>query len=173
MIAINKFQLEIARKLSTDGRLARPHRSDEKNPLQPRHDSVDQSLGKNPRCYENQGFRFCRLVVGVLEDKNRDILSRIGADDYDINKRILIPYTLYQQQFGVKDIHTLQAEAINVDKIEDATNELIELLSRRHNNRYKYTSESMKSWIETAENVLNNISLVGLVAASISLFVGR
>jgi putative ABC transport system permease protein len=30
----------------------------------------------------------------------------------------------------------------------------------------------MKTWIETAENVLNNISLVGLVAASISLFVG-
>ena len=112
------------------------------------------------------------LVIGVLEFKNRDILSQIGADDYDINKRVLIPYTLYQQHFGVKDIHTLQAEAMNVDKIDDATNELIELLARRHNSRYEYVDESMKEWIETAENVLNNISLLGIVAASISLFVG-
>ena len=111
-------------------------------------------------------------VIGVLDFKNRDILTRIGADDFDINKRVLIPYTLYQQQFGVKDIHTLQAEAINVDKIEDAKSELIELLTRRHDNRYEYVDESMKTWIETAENVLDNISLVGLVAASISLFVG-
>ncbi len=111
-------------------------------------------------------------VIGVLEKKNRDILTQLGADDYDINKRILIPYTLYQQQFGVKDIHTLQAEAIHVDKIEDATNEIIELLSRRHNNHYEYVDESMEGWIETAEDILSNISLVGLVAASISLFVG-
>ena len=111
-------------------------------------------------------------IIGVLEYKNRDILTQLGADDYDINKRVLIPFTLYQQQFGVKDIHTLQAEAIHVDKIEDATNELIELLSRRHNNHYEYVDESMEAWIETAEDILSNISLVGLVAASISLFVG-
>ena len=111
-------------------------------------------------------------VIGVLEQKNRDILTQLGADDYDINKRVLIPYTLYQQQFGVKDIHTLQAEAIHVDKIKDATRELVDLLSRRHNNHYEYVDESMEGWIETAEDILSNISLVGLVAASISLFVG-
>lgn len=111
-------------------------------------------------------------IIGVLEYKNRDILTQLGADDYDINKRVLIPFTLYQQQFGVKDIHTLQAEAIHVDKIKDATRELVELLSRRHNNHYEYIDESMEGWIETAEDILSNISLVGLVAASISLFVG-
>jgi putative ABC transport system permease protein len=79
---------------------------------------------------------------------------------------------LYQQQFGVKDIHTLQAEAVSVNKIDDASKELTELLLRRHNNHYEYVVESMKGWIQTAENVLENITLVGLVAASISLFVG-
>lgn len=115
---------------------------------------------------------FRLTVVGLLEFKNRDILTQLGADDYDINKRVLIPYTLYQQHFGVKDIHTLQAEAVSVDKINDATKELTELLVRRHNNRYEYVNESMEGWIDTAENILSNISLVGLVAASISLFVG-
>jgi len=111
-------------------------------------------------------------VIGLLKDKDRDILTKLGADNYDINKRVLIPYTLYQQQFGVKDIHTLQASAINVNKIDAATSELIELLSRRHNHRYEYVNESMEGWIATAESVLRNISLVGLVAASISLLVG-
>lgn len=111
-------------------------------------------------------------VVGLLETKDRDILTQLGADDYDVNKRVLIPYTLYQQQFGVKDIHTLQAEAISVDKVDQATKELTELLGRRHNNHYEYVNESMEGWIATAENILNNISLVGIVAASISLLVG-
>lgn len=111
-------------------------------------------------------------VIGVLTDKNRDILTKLGADDYDINKRVLIPYTLYQQYFGVKDIHTLQAEAVTINKIKDATNELIDLLKRRHNNHYEYKSEDMKGWIATAEGVLNNISLIGLVGASVALLVG-
>jgi len=112
-------------------------------------------------------------VIGVLDHKNRDILKQLGADsNYDINKRVLIPYTQYQQYFGKKDIHTLQAEAINVDKIDDAIKELTDFLSRRHNKHYEYAAESMKEWIDTAETLMSNISLIGIVAALISLFVG-
>ncbi|WP_455198042.1 ABC transporter permease [Kaarinaea lacus] len=134
----------------------------------------DELFGKNSNPL-NQVIRWGEnrlTVVGVLTEKNRDILTQLGAENYEINKRILIPYTFYQQQFGVKDIHTLQASAVSVDKIDDATSELIDLLGRRHNHRYEYIDESMEGWIATAEKILNNISLVGLVAASISLLVG-
>lgn len=134
----------------------------------------DELFGKNSNPL-NQAIRWGEnrlTVVGVLKNKDRDILTQLGADDYDINKRVLIPYTLYQQQFGVKDIHTLQASAVSVDKVKDATRELIETLNRRHSNRYQYVDESMEGWIATADKILNNISLVGLVAASISLLVG-
>ncbi|WP_455218357.1 ABC transporter permease [Kaarinaea lacus] len=134
----------------------------------------DELFGRNSNPL-NQVIRWGEdrlTVVGVLTEKNRDILNQLGAEEYEINKRILIPYTLYQQQFGVKDIHTLQAAAVSVDKIDDATSELLELLGRRHNHRYEYVTESMEGWIATAEKILNNISLVGLVAASISLLVG-
>jgi len=111
-------------------------------------------------------------IVGVLENKNRDILSQLGTDDYDVNKRVLIPYTLYQQQFGSKDIHTLQAEAISVSETKKALKELTDLLNHRHNSRFEYVTESMEGWITTAEDLLRNISFVGLIAALISLLVG-
>jgi ABC-type antimicrobial peptide transport system permease subunit len=111
-------------------------------------------------------------VIGVLENKSRDILSQLGTDDYDVNKRVLIPYTLYQQRFASKDIHTLQAEATSVEETKKALKELTDLLHRRHNSRFEYVTESMDGWIETAEDLLRNISFVGLIAALISLLVG-
>ncbi|MDT8384244.1 MAG: ABC transporter permease [Gammaproteobacteria bacterium] len=111
-------------------------------------------------------------VVGMLEEKNRDILGQLGTDDYDVNKRVLIPYTLYQQQLGSKDIQTLQAEAVSVAETKKALKELTELLHRRHNANFEYATESMEGWIETAEDLLRNISFVGLIAALISLLVG-
>lgn len=111
-------------------------------------------------------------IIGVLENKNRDILSQLGTDDYDVNKRVLIPYTLYQQQLGSKDIHTLQAEATSVDETKKALKELTNLLNHRHNSRFEYAAESMEGWIDTAEDLLRNISFVGLIAALISLLVG-
>ncbi|HEC17723.1 MAG TPA: FtsX-like permease family protein [Gammaproteobacteria bacterium] len=111
-------------------------------------------------------------VIGVLEYKDRNILSQLGADNYDVNKRVLIPYTLYQQQLGTKDVHTLQAEAASVKDTRKALGELTDLLKRRHNYHYEYVTESMDTWIETAEDLLRKISLVGLVAALISLLVG-
>jgi putative ABC transport system permease protein len=118
-------------------------------------------------------WRDVRLtVIGVLENKNRDILQQLGTDTYDVNKRVLIPYTLYQQELATKNIQTLQAQAVSIDKTKKALDEIIDLLKRRHNYHYEYVGESMDGWIETAEDLLRNISLVGLVGALISLLVG-
>lgn len=111
-------------------------------------------------------------VVGMLENKDRAILSQLGTDDYDVNKRVLIPYTLYQQQLGSKDIYTLQAEATSVSETKEALKELTDLLNRQHNYRFEYATESMDGWISTANNLLRNISFIGLIAALISLLVG-
>lgn len=111
-------------------------------------------------------------VIGLLQEKNRDLLAKLGAENYDINNRILIPYTLYQQKFNSKDIHTLQAEAVSLSDTQKALDEITEVLSKRHEERYEYVTESMDGWINTAKEVLRNVSLVGLLAASISLLVG-
>lgn len=111
-------------------------------------------------------------IIGMLQDKNRDFLAKLGAENFDINKRVLIPYTLYQQQLSSKDIHTLQAEAISLSDTQKALDEITAVLSKRHGERFEYTTESMEGWINTAKKVVRNVSLVGLLAASISLLVG-
>lgn len=113
------------------------------------------------------------IVIGVLQKKSRDFLASIGsAGGQDANNRILIPYTLYQQINASKDISYLFIEARTLDSAKQATAEVIEMLERRHRNTFKYSSEHMASYIATANRILNGVSIIGLVAASVSLLVG-
>ena len=122
-----------------------------------------------------KSFRFNKqkyTIIGVLKEKNRDLLSQIGADSYDINGRVLIPYTLYQSLMGSKDIHTLQAEAVSIEQTDLALKQIKDMLERRHSYRFKYTTESMDGWISQANEVLLMITAAGLLLASIALLVG-
>lgn len=134
----------------------------------------DELFGKysNPIGMELRWGDVRLTVIGLLQEKNRDLLAKLGAENFDINNRVLIPYTLYQQQFNTKDIYTLQAEAISLSDTQKALDEITSLLSKRHEERFKYVTESMDGWINTAKEILRNVSLVGLLAASISLLVG-
>jgi ABC-type antimicrobial peptide transport system permease subunit len=112
-------------------------------------------------------------VIGVLNDKNREFLSAIGATSgYDINDRVLIPYTLYQQKIGNQDIHTLQAESTGLKYTDAAIAQILKVLNRRNKNRYQYNAESMQQWVDTANSILRVITVIGIVAASVSLIVG-
>lgn len=125
------------------------------------------ALGKSIRLHRQK-----YTIIGIMTPKSRTVLSQIGADDYDINSRVLIPYTLYQNYMGSKDIHTLQAEARSMELTRDAMSQLKQLLERRHGNRYKYKTESMDGWINTANEQLQLVSLIGFGFASLALFVG-
>ncbi len=135
---------------------------------------IEKLFGKKANAV-GKTFRFYAqkyTIVGVLEEKNRDLLSQIGADDYDVNGRVLLPYTLYQSLLGAKDIHTLQAEAVTMEQTGSALKQIKDTLERRHGNRFKYKVESMDGWISQANEVLLLITAVGLLLASIALLVG-
>ena len=128
---------------------------------------VANPIGKSFR-FQKQKF----MVIGLLQDKNRDLLNQIGADDYDINGRILVPYTTYQIYMGSKDIHMLQAEAVSLERTGEALDQIESLLRRQHGGRYQYTTETMQGWIETADEIVLRISMFGLLGASLALLVG-
>lgn len=111
-------------------------------------------------------------VVGVLQEKNRSLLSQVGAVWWDDNERILVPYSLYQQFFGSKDIHTLSAEARDQASVAAASNQIVRFLERRHNFRFSYVEDNMLKWIDNANRILARISWVGVIAAAVSLLVG-
>jgi putative ABC transport system permease protein len=137
-------------------------------------EAAEALFGKNSS-YLNKSFRLFKkkyTVIGVLANKNREIIAQLGIDSYDINGRVLIPYTVYQSILGSKDVHTLQAEAVSMDKTHDASRQLEDLLERSHGGRFKYTTETMDGWINQAKTYLRNLSLIGLFVASVSLLVG-
>ena len=66
----------------------------------------------------------------------------------------------------------IQAEAVDVSKADAAVDELIQVLEREHNHRYAYKSTTMAQYIKVSDRILQGVSLIGIIAASISLFVG-
>jgi putative ABC transport system permease protein len=112
------------------------------------------------------------VVIGVLGPKDRGFLSSIGSGGQNPNQRLLIPYKVLQQLTGNKDIDLLQGEAVSVASADAAENQLTALLRTRHSDRFLYRADAMKQYIETANRILRGVSMIGVVAASMSLIVG-
>lgn len=128
------------------------------------------SLGRDVRV---GGKKF--TVIGVLKSKSRDFLASIGsAGGENANKRILMPFTLFQQSFiaGIKEVSTLQGESVGLEFSETAAEQIKTLLGRRHSHHYSYKSDTMAQYITTANNILRGVTIIGIIAASVSLFVG-
>jgi putative ABC transport system permease protein len=112
-------------------------------------------------------------VIGVLTAKSRDFLASIGsAGGQDANNRLLIPYKVFQQMTGDKEINLLQAEATSIAEANAAVSQIKRILERRHGDRFSYKSETLAQYIHTTENILKWVTFIGVVAASVSLFVG-
>lgn len=112
-------------------------------------------------------------VIGLLAPKSRDFLASIGSSGgQDANNRVLIPYSTYQQILGKKEIFVLQAEAVSLQSADAAAQQIKALLERRHRGQYSYKSETMAKYIGTAGNILKAVTLIGIIAASVSLLVG-
>lgn len=113
------------------------------------------------------------VVIGVLQAKDRGFLASIGsAGGRDANNRILMPYTVRQQQLGTKEINFLQAETTGLEHTDAAVAQVTGILRRHHNDRFSYKTETMAQYIESANRILQGVSLIGAVAASFSLLVG-
>jgi putative ABC transport system permease protein len=110
-------------------------------------------------------------VIGLLEYKSRDLISSISPVD-DANNRILLPYTTFHVQRGDRDVHVIQAEAKEAELTDLAVAQISGTLERLHNYRYSYKSQTMAQYIKTSDRILQGVSLIGVVAASISLLVG-
>lgn len=111
-------------------------------------------------------------IIGVLKNKDRQFLSSIGAVAYDVNDRIVIPYSLYQQVLASKDVHTLVAEAKDTSLVQSALQQINSYLTRKHGGKYAYILEDMQTWVETANRYLRIITVIGVVGAGVSLLVG-
>lgn len=113
------------------------------------------------------------VIVGVLRAKSRDLISSIGAGREETSARVLIPYSTQQRIIGISDfVSYLQGQAADIDSADEAVATVSAILHARHQGAYKYKSESMASYIKTANRILGGVTLIGVVAATVSLLVG-
>ncbi len=113
------------------------------------------------------------VVVGLLAGKSRDFLASIGSSGgQNANDRIIMPYTTLQRMSGNKDIRNLQLEVANFDEAENVAEQTRQHLLSKHPTGFDYRAETMASYIDTTNKILNGVSIIGIVSASISLLVG-
>ncbi|MDD1780583.1 ABC transporter permease [Enterovibrio sp. ZSDZ35] len=112
------------------------------------------------------------LVIGVLRSKSRDLLSSIGSAGGDVNNRVLVGYPLVQALNGNDDISYIQAEAVSVETAEAAIEQIKGVLSRRYHGVFDYESSTLASYIDTTDNILDGVTIIGIIAASSALIVG-
>ncbi|MEB0140411.1 MULTISPECIES: ABC transporter permease [unclassified Undibacterium] len=113
------------------------------------------------------------VVIGTLQAKSRDLISSIGAGKEETGARVLIPYSTQQKRLGDPDyVSFLQGQARSTEHSAAAIAQVIAQLDWRHKAAYRYNSESMASYIATANRILGGVTLIGIVAATVSLLVG-
>ena len=112
-------------------------------------------------------------VIGVLNEKSRDLITSLGAGGEETSARILIPYTTRQKMIGDSDfVSYLQGQAIDLNFSNSAINSIMHVLSLRNRDVYRYRGESMSSYVETANKILGGVTIIGIMAAAVSLLVG-
>jgi len=115
---------------------------------------------------DNRGFE----VIGVLASKDRSLLTSIGSGQ-DANGRLLMPYTRLQAMQGTNQIDVLQGEVREGISAKLAAQSVADFLARHHREAYSYRVDTMEEYVQTANNILQGVAVIGIVAASVSLFV--
>ncbi|PUE53052.1 hypothetical protein B9Z45_13215 [Limnohabitans sp. 2KL-17] len=111
-------------------------------------------------------------VIGVLQAKDRSFLSSIGSGGgQNVNARVMLPWTVAQQMLGRTDFDLLQGESAEGTDAREVGAQVAATLRRRHRGEFEYRSESMANYVQTADRILAGVSLIGLVAAAVSLLV--
>ena len=127
----------------------------------------DNPVGREIRLGD-EGFE----VIGVLAAKDRSVLASIGsAGGQDANNRVLIPYRRLQAMVGSDQIEVLQVEVNASTPAQEAVERAARFLEQRHHGAFGYATQTMEQYGQTAHTILGGVSTIGIVAASVSLFV--
>lgn len=111
------------------------------------------------------GF-FTFKVIGVSKKKVSSISEVIQE-----RQPTVIPMTVLEKISGIKDVPMIFAQAESYSKVEEATREIRELLSKRMpQDEVKITT--LKDLLKTINKIINIVSLIVGSIAAISLIVG-
>jgi putative ABC transport system permease protein len=104
------------------------------------------------------------LVVGVVAKGE----SALGFSE---TPSIYIPIGVWQSMFSTQ-VQMLEGSAVSKEKVNEAMDQAVQVLERRHRMPGKYASESMEQQMQAANKITGVLTLIIGAIAGISLFVG-
>jgi putative ABC transport system permease protein len=120
----------------------------------------ENPLGKVIKVAEGE-FR----IIGVMEHKG----TTLGIDLDDL---VFIPTTTALDLFALDGLTSILLRARDKSNIQEAMDELTDILRRRHNDQVDFTIISQDDMLSTVNDIMATMSLVLLAIASIALLVG-
>ncbi len=129
-------------------------------------EKLNNPVGKKVRL-NNEKF----TVVGVLDKKDRGFLESIRVVSGSGGNVIYLPLSVVQNWYKTKNVNLLQAQALS-NNSRFAIEQMEKILSRRHQGRAKFKSETMEQYVQVSNRIMGILSLVLGIIAGISLFVG-
>jgi putative ABC transport system permease protein len=83
-----------------------------------------------------------------------------------------VPITFMQQAAGNRWVNQLEGQATNKDTVDQAIDQTIKILERRHQKKDYYRAESLDQQMDIANNITGVMTLIISAIAGISLLVG-
>jgi putative ABC transport system permease protein len=109
-------------------------------------------------------------IVGVLASEEKSFISTVSDFDTSSNNRLFVPSSALSRLGGTSQILFLAGEAVSVDRIEDATREILAVLDANHG---KWDGTVSKYAVQEMGQVLGMIdTATGALTAAISIIAG-
>lgn len=106
------------------------------------------------------------VVVGVIEEPK--LPFDMGNSSYDV----YVPLTAFRSVFNFSRIHQIEASAIDKEHLQEAIDQTVKVLHRRHNNQDKYRAFNLNDEVKQANSILGVMATVIGSIAGVSLVVG-
>jgi putative ABC transport system permease protein len=109
-------------------------------------------------------------VVGVLEPEEKSFISTVSDFDTSNNNRLFVPSSALSRMGGSTRILVLVGEAVSVERIPDATAEILAVLDANHG---RWDAKVSKYAVQEMGQVLGMIdTATGALTAAISIIAG-
>ncbi len=109
-------------------------------------------------------------IVGVLAPEEQSFISTVSDFDTSSNNRLFVPSSALSRLGGTSQILFLAGEAVSVERIEDATREILAVLDANHG---KWDGTTSKYAVQEMGQVLGMIdTATGALTAAISIIAG-
>lgn len=105
-------------------------------------------------------------IIGVLQDE-RSVFS--GGQN---NMMMYMPISTYFSFYNTREISNIEGKARDSNKVDDAINQSLNILHRRHHNKDKYDAWNSEKEMNSVRQVMGIVALIISAIAAISLVVG-